>query len=111
MGGTRDSTFGPIVVFGLGGIYTEVIRDYVLEVAPVDPEEVKASLSESRIGRILEGYRGGPKVDADRLAEVISRFSRIMMENPQIDQIEVNPLMASGESIISVDARVILGLP
>ena len=111
LGGTRDPTFGPVVVFGLGGIYTEVVRDYILEVAPVDSEEVKARLSGSGLGRILAGYRGGPRVNAGRLAEVISRFSRIMVENPRISQLEVNPLMARGDAILATDARVVLTRP
>ena len=108
VGGTRDPTFGPIVVFGLGGTYTELIRDYALAVAPVSPEEAKARIAETKLGRVLAGYRGGPGGSADRLAEVISSFSRIMPENPGIDQMEINPLMVSGDDAISVDARVMM---
>jgi len=109
LGGTRDPTFGPVVVYGLGGIYTEVLRDYVLEVAPTSPEDVMASLSQGRLGKILGGYRGGPKADINRLADAISSFSRIMPENPRIDQMEINPLMVNEKGVLAVDVRVILG--
>ncbi|MDG7007817.1 MAG: acetate--CoA ligase family protein [Nitrososphaerota archaeon] len=107
LGGTRDSTFGPVVAYGLGGIYTEILRDYVVEIAPASREDVKSTLSQGRLGRILGGYRGGPKVDVDRLARVISSFSRIMSENPQISQMEINPLMVSEDGALAVDVRVI----
>lgn len=109
LGGTRDPTFGPIVLLGLGGTYTELIRDYSLAVAPVTPKEVKARLVQTRLGNVLEGYRGGPKVKIGRLCQVVSDFSRIMVENPLIEQMEVNPLIATEDEILSVDARAILG--
>lgn len=109
LGGTRDPTFGPVVVYGLGGVYTEVLRDYILEVAPVTPQDVRASLSQGRLSAILSGYRGGPRADIGRLAEAISNFSRIMVENPRIDQMEINPLMANEQGVLAVDVRVILG--
>ena len=108
LGGTRDPIFGPVVIYGLGGIYTEVLRDYILQVAPVGPEEVKESFRQGKLGRILAGYRGGPKADEDALAGVISRFSKIMAEHPQIEQMEVNPLMVNRDGVFAVDARVIL---
>jgi acetyltransferase len=109
LGGTRDPTFGPVVVVGLGGTYTELLRDYSLAVAPVSPEAVKDMLAKTNLGRVLVGYRGGPRANADRLARVVSRFSRIMVENPPIEQIEVNPLMVSGDEVVAVDARAVLG--
>ena len=109
LGGTRDPTFGPVVVYGLGGIYTEVFRDYVVEVAPTSSDSVRRSLLQGRLGTILGGYRGGVKVDVDRLARMIASFSRIMVENPRIEQMEINPLMASEDAVLAVDVRVILG--
>ncbi len=108
LGGTRDPTFGPVVVVGLGGTYAELEQDYSLAIAPVNLEEAKMMLGRGRLGRVIEGYRGGPKVRIGRLAKVVSSFSRIMAENPRIEQIEVNPLTAAGDAILSVDARVLL---
>ena len=109
LGGTRDPTFGPVVVLGIGGTYTELVKDYALAVAPASPREVDRMISRLRLGAVLGGYRGGPKVDHSELLRTVSDFSRIMVENPTIEQMEVNPLMASGKSILAVDTRVILG--
>ena len=105
LGGTRDPTFGPMVLFGLGGTYTELMHDHVLAVAPVGPGEVEAALAGTPLSRVLAGYRGGPRGDVGHLARVISSFSRMIAENPQLDQIEINPLMVRGEDAFAVDAR------
>jgi len=108
IGGTRDPTFGPVVLVGLGGIYTELLRDFDLAVAPIDERDAKRLLSRGRLGRALEGYRGGPRVGLGRLSKAIANFSRILAENPAIEQIEVNPLMVTQKAVVSVDARVVL---
>jgi acyl-CoA synthetase (NDP forming) len=108
LGGTRDPTFGPVVALGMGGTYTEIIRDFSLAVAPVSPAEVRRMLSRTKLDEILGGYRGGPKVDENRLCRLVSDFSRIMVENPSIEQMEVNPLIATSHDILAVDTRVII---
>jgi len=108
LGGTRDPTFGPVVALGMGGTYTEVIRDYALAVAPVSPLEVRRMLSLTKLDKILGGYRGGPRVDERRLCRLVSTFSRMMVENPSIEQMDVNPLIATAREILAVDTRVIL---
>ena len=108
LGSTRDPTFGPVIALGMGGTYTELIRDHALAVAPVGPAEVKKMLELTKLGRILGGYRGEPKVDEEGLCKLVSSFSRILIENPSIEQIEVNPLIATTTSILAVDARMIL---
>ncbi len=108
LGGTRDPTFGPVVALGMGGTYTEVIRDYALAVAPVSPPEVRRMLSLTKLDKILGGYRGGPRVDERRLGRLVSNFSMMMVKNPSIEQMEVNPLIATAREILAVDTRVIL---
>ena len=108
LGSTRDQTFGPVVALGTGGTYTELVRDYALAVAPVSSEEVKEMLSLTRLARILGGYRGGPEVNQGKLCKLVSSFSRIMVDNPSIQQLEVNPLIATATNILAVDARMIL---
>jgi len=108
LGGTRDPTFGPVVILGLGGTYTELLRDFNLAVAPLTPREARETLITGRIRQVLGGYRGGPRVNAGRLSKVVSSFSRIMADNPKIEQIEVNPLIATRCGVFAVDARVIL---
>ena len=108
LGGTRDPAFGPVVAYGLGGVYAEVLRDYRVEIAPVGPGDVRAALSRGWLGKVLGGYRGGPKVDLDIVAEAVSSFSRAMVENPRIDQMEVNPLMVNAGGALAVDVRVMV---
>ena len=108
LGGTRDPTFGPIVVLGLGGIYTELLHEFSLAVSPVTVQEVRRILIGETVAKILGGYRGGPRVDVNRLCEVVSTFSSIMVDNPSIEQMEVNPLIATRNRILAVDTRVTL---
>ena len=108
LGGTRDKTFGPMVVLGLGGVYTELLHEYRLAVAPVTARAARSNLIGESLTKVLDGYRGGPKVSVGRLCELASSFSRIMLDNPAIEQLELNPLIATKDRILSVDARVIL---
>jgi len=108
LGGTRDPTFGPIVVLGLGGTYTEILHEYRIAVSPITATEAHRMLIGETLTKVLGGYRGGPRVNVDRLCEVVSCFSRIMVDNPPIEQMEVNPLTATRSRILAVDARVIL---
>jgi acetate---CoA ligase (ADP-forming) len=108
LGGTRDPNFGPMVVLGLGGIYTELLREYSLAVSPITAQEARRMLIGETLAEALGGYRGGPRVNIGRLCEVASAFSRIMVDNPSIEQMELNPLVATRDRILAVDARVML---
>ncbi len=108
IGGTRDPTFGPTVVFGAGGIYAELVRDFATAIAPVSPREARDLISRIKLSPVLAGYRRGPAVDVAQLSEVVSRFSRILVENPSVDELEVNPLIATDHGIFAVDARLVL---
>ncbi|MDG6987806.1 MAG: acetate--CoA ligase family protein [Nitrososphaerota archaeon] len=105
LGCTRDPTFGPVVAVGFGGTYTELLRGVSLAVAPVTPAWAKSMISGGSLGTLMRGYRGGPKASVAQLAKTVSRFSRILLDHPEIQEIEVNPLMAKGEEMVSVDAR------
>ena len=84
MGISRDPQFGPVVAFGLGGIYTEVLRDISLRVAPVDRAEAEAMIREIRAFPILEGVRGQAPCDLDALAETLVNVSRLPFRYPEI---------------------------
>ncbi len=109
LGGVRDKTFGPVVLFGVGGIYTELVRDYATMIAPVSLRQARRMILGMKMSALLKGYRGGPKVDLDELCRILTRFSRILPENPSIAEIEINPLIATGSKILAVDTRVQLG--
>jgi acetyltransferase len=107
MGITRDPQFGPVVAFGLGGIYTEVLRDISLRVAPVDPAEAEAMIREIRSFPILEGIRGQPPRDLDALAEVLVNFSRLPFRYPEIAEMDLNPVFVLSKGLVVGDVRVI----
>ncbi|MCJ7593576.1 MAG: acetate--CoA ligase family protein [Desulfobacterales bacterium] len=111
VGMTRDAQFGPCVMFGLGGIFTEILRDVVFRVAPIDRRDALEMTQEIKARKILDKVRGLPPADMDRLSEILIRIGEIGLENETIGEIDINPLIISGSKPIAVDALVVLGLP
>jgi succinyl-CoA synthetase beta subunit len=111
LGGARDPVFGPVVVVGIGGTYAELAGDHAIGIAPVTETEAKEVLGQSKVSRILEGYRGGPTARIENLARVISSFSTILSGQNSIEELEINPLMVTGSGVLAVDMRVIVRRP
>jgi len=109
VGATRDPQFGPTVMFGVGGILTEIIKDVSFRVAPFGLDEAIKMMGEIKSYRVLEGARGMPVADKAVLAEIIVKTSKLMLENPGIAAIDLNPVMVYGDAAKIVDARIILG--
>ena len=107
LGLSRDPQFGPVVMFGLGGIYTEVLRDIALRIAPLDRAEAEAMIREIRAFPILEGIRGQPPRDLDALAETLVNFSRLPFLYPEIEQVDLNPVFLLPKGLFVGDVRVI----
>ncbi len=105
---TRDRAFGPLVMFGLGGIYVEAIRDVVFRIAPIRPLDAHDMLRGIRGTAILDGVRGAPPVDAAALVDVLLRVSRLAVEVPEIEELDINPLLAFPDRVLAVDARVLV---
>jgi len=108
LGAKRDDTFGPTVIFGIGGTNTEILRDFSLAVGPVDEGRAQELLRDIRLSPILDGYRGGPRANRAQIAKVVSSFSHLLEENRSIDQLEINPLIANEREVVAVDARTVL---
>lgn len=108
IGMKRDNTFGPTLVFGLGGILAEAIKDTAMRIAPIGKEEALKMMREIKGVKILEGLRGEPPVNFDLLADIISNLSRLALEHPEIKEIDLNPVMATDSSATIVDARMII---
>jgi acetyltransferase len=108
LGSSTDPQFGPVMVFGLGGVLVEVLRDRAHALPPLTTTLARRMMEHTRIAEALKGVRGQKPVDIDRLQELLVRFSEIVIENPRIADIEINPLLASSEGMIALDARVIL---
>jgi acetate---CoA ligase (ADP-forming) len=111
VGAQRDAAFGPIVLFGMGGIYVEVLRDVTFRLAPVRPLSAQHMVDSVRASALLRGVRGEPPSDLPKLYETIERISQLVEELPEISELDVNPLIvrSAGAGVVAVDARVVLG--
>jgi len=109
LGMVRDPQFGPLVMVGLGGIYVEVFRDTVARLAPVSHTEALAMLDELQMAPLLRGVRGEAPVDRTAIADIMCRFARLTVQIPELNEIEINPLVASATGAMAVDARGTLG--
>jgi hypothetical protein len=110
-GVTIDRTFGPVLAVGLGGMWVETLRDVVLRVLPIDATEARQMLGELKAAPLLQGARGGPPVDLDRLAEVLVRITEAAeMLGPSLQTLEVNPLWCRGRQVEALDVLVVTGM-
>ncbi|MGZ4828286.1 MAG: bifunctional acetate--CoA ligase family protein/GNAT family N-acetyltransferase [Candidatus Angelobacter sp.] len=108
LGSSTDPQFGPVLVFGLGGPLVEVLRDTAHALPPLTTTLARRVMENTRILQALKGVRGRKPVDLEKLEELLVRFSELVVENPRIADIEINPLLASEHGFIALDARVIL---
>ena len=107
-GVTRDPQFGAVVLFGLGGIFVETIRDVAFRAAPLTREDALEMLAELRFASMLEGARGLPAVDKPALIELLLKLSALVLAHPAVREIDLNPVIAHGNGFTVADARVIL---
>jgi len=108
VGGLRDNQFGPAVLFGLGGIFVEVLKDASFRVAPMTDLDTRQMIREIRSYPILQGVRGQPPADEEAITGILQDTSRMLLENPEIQQIDLNPVMVYGKGATVVDARIVL---
>ncbi len=108
VGMKRDSMFGPVVAFGLGGVLTEALGDVALALAPMDDDDAAELPGLIRAKRLLGPFRGYPPVDQAALAKVIQAIGQIALDHPQVSEIDVNPLLIEGDRPVAADALVIL---
>jgi acetyltransferase len=110
VGMRRDPTFGPVMMFGLGGVYVELFKDVGFGIAPLSPEVAKDMITDTKAGTLLKGFRGGPAYDIDAVVETIGRLSQLALDFPEISEVEVNPLLElpEGQGATVLDARMLL---
>jgi acetate---CoA ligase (ADP-forming) len=108
LGGKRDRSFGPVILFGLGGIYVEVFKDAALRMAPLTRQDAESMVSELRGSRILDGVRGEAPSDIKAIQDNLLRLSQMMLDLPDILEIDINPLMCFEHGSMAVDARIVL---
>ena len=108
LGAKRDSSFGPVILFGLGGIYVEVLKETSLRVAPINQSEAEEMISELKTTAILKGVRGERPLDIEALVENLLRLSQLMIDFPEIEGIDINPVIVMEKGTVAVDARLLL---
>lgn len=106
VGMKRDPVFGPVIIFGLGGIFVELLKDVSMRIAPVEKSEALAQIHEIKNSQYLQGMRGEDAVNLDAIADVIVALSRLALEHPNIEEIDLNPVMVSKNGAVVVDARL-----
>jgi acetyltransferase len=106
LGMSVDPTFGPLMMFGAGGTAVEVLRDTAHALPPLDLNLARDMMQQTRIWRLLRGYRDRPAADLDRIAEALVRLSYLVSRHPAIREIDINPLLADEKGVIALDARV-----
>jgi len=108
IGARRDPVFGTVLLFGLGGVFVELLRDVAIRVAPIEPCEALDMTLDIRGRRLLEGYRGVPPRDRRALAGVILKIARLMLDIPQVRELDLNPVMSYERGAAVADARIIV---
>jgi acetyltransferase len=108
LGSKRDSHFGPVILFGSGGIMAEIIRDQAIALPPLNRLLARKLIESTRVYQLLRGYRNHPAANLDVLEEILLRLSQLVTDIPEIAELDINPLFLSGNRVCAVDARVIL---
>ncbi|ARS90542.1 acetate--CoA ligase family protein [Natrarchaeobaculum aegyptiacum] len=108
VGGTRDPSFGPTVLVGLGGVAVEVLQDTSHRLAPISTAEALAMIDDLESSPLFDGYRGSPAVDREAVAEAIVTVGDLLAERDEIAELEVNPLLAQSDGAVALDALVTL---
>ena len=108
MGMVKDPSFGPVVMFGLGGVLVEVLKDVSLRIVPIEKEDAEEMTSEIKGKKLLEGYRGQDPADIPCLQDMLLKLSDFVNKTPDIEEIDMNPVFAYKDGAVVVDARIIL---
>ncbi|MGD8968460.1 MAG: acetate--CoA ligase family protein [Anaerolineae bacterium] len=110
VGAQRDRQFGPVVMFGLGGVYVEVLEDVAFRLAPLSEADAREMVMETAAGRLLAGVRGQPGRDIEAVVETIRGVAQLMVDLPEVAEVDLNPLMVgeAGEGAWAVDVRVVV---
>lgn len=108
VGAIKDPQFGQTVMFGLGGIFVEVLKDVNFRIAPLTSDDAKEMITELKAYPLLKGFRNTPPADIEALVSIICNTSKLVMDNPQIKELDLNPVIAYQKGAKVVDARIIL---
>jgi acetyl-CoA synthetase (ADP-forming) len=108
VGSIKDPQFGPAIMFGLGGVFVEVLKDVTFRIAPITKDEAAEMISEVKAYPLLKGYRNTPPADLKAITKILVNTSRLVTEHPEIKELDLNPIMVYEKGAKAVDARIIL---
>jgi len=108
VGSIKDPQFGPAIMFGLGGVFVEVLKDVTFRIAPITEDEACEMISEVKAYPILKGYRNTPPADLKAITKILVNTSKLVMDHPEIKELDLNPIMVYEKGAKTVDARIIL---
>lgn len=108
VGMSRDPDFGPLLMVGMGGVFVEVYKDVAFRLVPLSRRDALDMIGEIEAQPLLDGARGRPRLDRSELAEVVQRISRLVEQIPDIEELDLNPLVITDEGLVAIDARVVL---
>jgi acetyltransferase len=108
IGAKRDSLFGPVILFGMGGIGVELFKDFALGIPPLNQTLVRRMMEETKVYQLLRGYRNVPPVNIKLLEEIMVLFSQMLVDFPQLKEVDINPLFIDEEKAFAFDARIVL---
>lgn len=108
VGGLKDPQFGQTLMFGLGGVFVEILKDVTFRIAPINESDARSMIAEIKAYPILKGYRGQDPVDEAAIVKILLAASKLLMDLPQVNQMDLNPIMAYSKGASVVDARMLL---
>jgi len=108
IGMMKDPHFGPVIMFGLGGIFVEILKDISFRILPIEEIDAREMITEIKVYEISKGARGNPPRDIQAIKEVLMKVSKLTTENPEINEIDLNPIFVFEKGLQVVDARMIL---
>lgn len=108
VGMSKDPQFGPVLMFGLGGIFVEVLKDVAFRIVPLEPRDARQMVREIKGFPVLQGVRGQPPADVAALEGLILKLSEFVEAHPEIEELDLNPVFAYADGVIAVDARIVI---
>jgi len=106
IGAKADSLFGPVMLFGMGGVGVELFKDFAIGIPPLNQTLVRRMMEETKVYQLLKGYRNVPPADTKLLEEILVRFSQMLVDFPQLREVDINPLFINGKEAFALDARI-----
>lgn len=108
MGMSKDALFGPVLMFGLGGVFVEVLKDVSFRIVPLSRRDARQMIEEIKGYPVLQGYRGQEPANMEALEDMLLKLSHFVEQSPQIKELDLNPIFAHRDGAVAVDARIIL---